>query len=44
MEVEEKKIDKIKPDARIVKKYDADGWHEWDAIVYYCLTCGRSIR
>ena len=36
-------ISKIRPSAKIVKKYDEDGWHSWYAIEYFCPTCGEYI-
>lgn len=35
---------KIKPIARIEKRRDDDGWHEWDEINYYCPKCKKQLR
>ena len=35
---------KIRPIAKIEKNRDADGWHEWDEIEYYCPKCNRHLR
>lgn len=33
-----------RPIARITKQRDANGWHEWDEIDYYCPKCKKLLR
>lgn len=36
-------IHKIKPNTKIIKKYNEDGYDSWYAIDYHCPVCGRHI-
>lgn len=38
------KPNKVKPDMRIVKRHDEDGWNEWQEIEYSCPLCHRVLR